>query len=92
MCSIQYQSLLVLLDPSYVTIPKLGRKPEMGIEAENEFGRYLILRQECGFGLTRHEIRVLAFNFMKKLGVTHRFCDLFFAMAADNYDHVHHCA
>jgi hypothetical protein len=59
----------------------------MGIEAENELERYLILRQECCFGLTRHELRVLAFNFMEKLGVIHRFCDLFFfAMTADNYN------
>jgi ubiquinone biosynthesis protein COQ9 len=50
----------------------------MGIEAENELERHLILRQECGFGLTRHELRALAFNFMKKLGVTHRLCDLLF--------------
>jgi hypothetical protein len=44
----------------------------MGLEAE-EFEKCLILRQECGFGLTRHELRVLAFNFMEKLGVTQRF-------------------
>jgi hypothetical protein len=74
------------------TIPKLGRKPEMGIEVDIELERYLIIRQECGFGLTRYELRVLAFNFLEKLGVTHRFCDLFFAMTADNYDCVHHCA
>jgi hypothetical protein len=59
------------------TIPNLGRKPEMGIEAENELEKYFILRQEYGFGLTRHELRVFAFNFMEKLGVTHRFGDFF---------------
>jgi hypothetical protein len=54
------------------TIQKLGRKTEMGIEAGNELERCLILRQECGFGLTRHELRVLAFNKMGggDLGVT----------------------
>jgi hypothetical protein len=46
----------------------LAEKTEMGIEAENELERYLILRQECGFGLARHELRVLAFNFMENVG------------------------
>jgi hypothetical protein len=38
----------------------------MVIEAEKELKKYLVLCQECGFGLTRHELRVLAFNFMEK--------------------------
>jgi hypothetical protein len=72
------QTLQRYLKKDEFTIPKLGRKPEMGIEAENELERYLILRQECGFGLTRQELRALAFNLMKKLGVAHRLCDLLF--------------
>jgi hypothetical protein len=53
-------------------VPKLGRKLEMGVEAEDDL-RYLILRQEYGFGLKRTELRSLAFDFMEKLGVDHRF-------------------
>jgi hypothetical protein len=45
----------------------------MWIEPENDLEKYLILCQECGFGLTRHELRVLAFNFMESLGFAHRF-------------------
>jgi hypothetical protein len=71
------QTLQRYLKKYEFTIPKLGRKTEIGIEAENELERYLILRQECGFVLTRHELRVVAFNCTEKLGVTHRFCDLF---------------
>jgi hypothetical protein len=67
--------LQLYLKKDEFAISKLGRETEMGIEAENELERYLILCQECGFGLARHELRVLAFNFMEKmLGVTHRFC------------------
>jgi hypothetical protein len=43
------QTLQRYLKKDEFTIPKLGRKPEMGIEAENELERYLILHQECGF-------------------------------------------
>jgi hypothetical protein len=54
-------------------VPKLGRKPEMGIEVGNDLEKYLILSQECGFGLARHKLRAVAFNFMESLGVAHRF-------------------
>jgi hypothetical protein len=72
------QTLQRYLKKDEFTIPKLGRKSEMGIEAENELERYLILRQECGFGLTRHELRVLALNFMEKLGDTDSVIFFFF--------------
>jgi hypothetical protein len=74
------------------TIPKLGRKPEMGTEAENELERYLILRQKCGFGLTRHELRVFAFNLWKNLELLTDSVICFFEMTADNYDFAHRCA
>jgi hypothetical protein len=44
------QTLQRYLNKDEFTVPKLGRKPEMGIEAEHELGRYLIARQGCGFG------------------------------------------
>jgi hypothetical protein len=62
--NILLQTLRWYLKKHELTTPKLVRKTEMGIETGNEFERYLILRQECGFGLTRCELRVLAFNFM----------------------------
>lgn len=67
------QTLQRYLLKDELKVPKLGRKPEMGVEAENDLERYLILRQEFGFGLTRTELRCLAFDFMEKLGVDHRF-------------------
>jgi hypothetical protein len=48
-------------------------RPEMGIAAEDGLQIYLILHQKSGSGLTKHELMVLAFNFMKKLEATRRF-------------------
>ena len=67
------QTLQRYLQKEDFTVPKLGRKTELGIEAEEELERYLILRQECGFVLTRAKLRNLAFDFLEKLGVNHRF-------------------
>lgn len=51
----------------------LSRRSEIGIEVENNLKKYLFLFQECGFGFTTHEQRVLVFNFKEKSRVTHRF-------------------
>jgi hypothetical protein len=73
MYNVSRQTLQRHFKKNEFTVPKLGRKPEMGIEAENDLKKYLLLRQECGFGLTKHELRALAFSFMEILGVAHRF-------------------
>jgi hypothetical protein len=81
MYSVPRQTLQRYLKKDEFTIPKLGQKTEMGIKSENELKKCLILCRKCGFGLTIHELGVLAFNFIERL-----------AMTANNYDRVHHCA
>jgi hypothetical protein len=73
MYNVPRQALQRYLKKYKFTVPKLGRKPEMGIDAENCLEKYFILCQKCGFGLTRHELRTLAFSFMESLGFVHRF-------------------
>jgi hypothetical protein len=70
MCNTLSQTFQPYLRKAEFTAPKPDRKPKMRIESENKLYKYLILRQECGFGLTKNELRVLAFNFMEMLRVT----------------------
>ncbi|GFR21686.1 hypothetical protein TNCT_320671 [Trichonephila clavata] len=67
MYNVPRQTLQQYLLKNEFRVPKLDRKSDIGVEAEDDLEKYLILGQEYGFGLTRSELKNLAFDSIEKL-------------------------
>ncbi|KAJ4432731.1 hypothetical protein ANN_21369 [Periplaneta americana] len=55
---------------------KLGRKPVFSQELETELVDYLVMMEQKYFGLTRQDVKMLAFQLAKRNGITNRFSEL----------------
>ncbi|KAJ4449229.1 hypothetical protein ANN_00626 [Periplaneta americana] len=55
---------------------KLGKKPVFSQELETELVDYLVMMEQKYFGLTRQDIKTLAFQLAKRNGITNRFSEL----------------
>lgn len=54
---------------------KLGRKPLMSSKMEAELVHYLLLMEQKFYGLTRNDVRRLAYELCERNGVDHPFTD-----------------
>ncbi|KAG8286673.1 hypothetical protein J6590_054514 [Homalodisca vitripennis] len=61
------------IPPEEAVSRKLGRKPIMPSDMEDELVHYLLLMEQKFYGLTRDDVRCLAFQLCERNGVDHPF-------------------
>lgn len=59
--------------PAIVSKTKLGKKPVLSPELEEELVQYLLLMDKKFFGLTRRDVRSMAFQLAKRNNIPHPF-------------------
>ena len=86
------QRLLRVDKPSEeAALTKLGRNPIMGEELETELVEYLLIMESKFYGLTRQDVRRVAYQLCERNGINHLFSEEGLASRAwfDNFMNCH---
>lgn len=71
--TLQTLSKKIDLSPSKLVSSKIGRKPVLGHDIENQLVNYLLNMEERFFGYTRGDLKIMAYQLAVKNGIEHPF-------------------